>query len=301
MQLITEAQVAQVLGQPDAHERVLATLRHAFTELGRGRAAVLARSRAAHSTADGQALMVSAMGAVLPEVLGTKVYSTRNGQFQFLINLFATATGAPLATLEANELTRVRTAATTALAVEALAAPQAAVLAIFGAGTQARAHAQALLARKAYERVLVVARSGAAEFAAEIGGEVADAVTAAGQAEVLITATRASEPLFDGVLVKPGALVCAVGSSKPIARELDDTLLARAAAIVVEWLPAARQEAGELVRAAPGVVQPERLVELGTLLAAPVARDPAGIVVYKSVGIGLEDVALAHLVYQALQ
>src|SRR6218665_925432 len=154
MQVITEAQVAEVLRRTDATD----ALRRAFTELGRGRAAVLARSRAAHSTADGQALMVSAMGAVLPEVLGTKVYSTRNGQFQFLISLFDTASGAPLARLEANELTRVRTAATTALAVEALAAPQAAVLAIFGAGAQARAHAEAIRPLRAFERVLVCAR-----------------------------------------------------------------------------------------------------------------------------------------------
>jgi len=302
MQLITESQVAQTLTQPAA---ALAALRQAFVQLGRGEAAVLARGRAA-ATHEGAALMVSAMGAVLAGsgVLGTKVYSTRNGQFQFVITLFDSATGAPLATLEANELTRVRTSLTTALAVDALAAPDAKVLAIFGAGTQARAHAEAIRPLRAFERVLVCARNGAAaaEFAAQIGGaEVVDAATAARTADVIVTATRASEPLFDGALVKPGAFVAAVGSSKPVARELDDALLARAAAIVVEWLPAAQAEAGELVRAAPGVIAPERLKELGSLLLAPPARDPQAITVYKSVGIGLEDVALADLVYRSLQ
>ena len=299
MLLITEAQVAQALSQAP-RAAIHSALRQAFVQLAEGRAAVLARGRAGATAVDGAALMVSAMGAVLDDVLGTKVYSTRNGQFQFVITLFDSASGAPLATLEANELTRLRTAATTALAVDALAAPDARVLALFGAGTQARAHAQALRGLRRFERVLVCARSGGEAFAAEIGAELVDAASAAAQADVIVTCTRASEPLFDGALVRPGALVAAVGSSKPAARELDDALLARAAAIVVEWLPAARAEAGELVRAAPGVIVPERLIELGSLLAAPRPHDPQAITVYKSVGIGLEDVALARLVHQSL-
>lgn len=299
MLLITESQVAQALSLAPA-ATIHSALRQAFVQLAEGRAAVLARGRAGASAADGAALMVSAMGAVLDDVLGTKVYSTRNGQFQFVITLFDSATGVPLATLEANELTRLRTAATTALAVDTLADPAAKVLAVFGAGTQARAHAQALRGLRRFERVLVCARSGGEAFAAEIGAELVDAASAAAQGDVIVTCTRASEPLFDGALVRPGALVAAVGSSKPAARELDDALLARAAAIVVEWLPAARAEAGELVRAAPGVIAPERLIELGSLLAAPRPHDPQAITVYKSVGIGLEDVALARLVHQSL-
>ncbi len=91
-----------------------------------------------------------------------------------------------------------------------------------------------------------------------------------------------------------------MGSSNPAARELDDTLLARAELIVVEWLPAAQAEAGEFVRAAPGTIDPNRVTELGKLLVRGSAYDrrAGDIVVYKSVGIGLEDVALAHLVYQ---
>ncbi len=112
------------------------------------------------------------------------------------------------------------------------------------------------------------------------------------------TCTRATEPLFDGGLVRPGAFVAAVGSSKPAARELDDALLARAALIAVEWLPAAEAEAGEFRRAAPGVIEPGRVAELGALLNKPRLRSAGDITVYKSVGIGLEDVALAQLVCQ---
>lgn len=306
MQLITEDQVAAVLSLPTAR----AALRQAFEQFGRGQGAVLARSRAGAGAANGATLMVSAMGAVLPQmgVLGTKVYATRNGQFQFLINLFSTETGLPLACIEANELTRLRTAATTAVAVEALARPDAQVLAIYGSGTQARAHAEALLPLRNFRRVLVCARSGANEFAAALAeahglsAVAVDAASAASQADVIVTCTRATEPLFEGRLVRPGAFVAAVGSSKPAARELDDALLARAGLIVVEWKPAASAEAGEFCRAAPGIVADEHVAELGTLLAdGPRAIGADAIVVYKSVGIGLEDIAIAHHVYQALQ
>jgi ornithine cyclodeaminase len=299
MKLITEHQVAACLS-PAA---VRASLHAAFCDLGAGRATVLARSRAG----DVQAGMVSAMGAVLPslDVLGTKVYATRKGQFQFLVNLFELSTGLPLATLEANELTRLRTAATTALAVELLASPHAPQLAVFGAGVQAQAHVAALWPLRNFKELLLCARSGAEELAAQYRaqGLPARAVKAqeAAAAAVVVTATRANEPLFDGAWVQPGALVAAVGSSKPAARELDDALLARAASIVVEWTPAAEQEAGEFRRAAPGVIDPAKVLELGALLLQPPAWEPQAITVYKSVGIGLEDVALGHTVLKATE
>ncbi|KQY90526.1 ornithine cyclodeaminase family protein [Pelomonas sp. Root1444] len=307
MRLITEADVATVL-DPDS---AVAALRAAFAQHGRGQAQVLARHRAITSL-DGASLAISAMGAildadgVLPAVLGTKVYSARNGKYNFLVSLFSADTGAALATLEANEFTRLRTAAASAVAADLLALPDAKTLAVFGAGIQARAHAEALSRVRRFERVLVCARSGAEAFAAELAAALAlpvaavDAATAASQADVIATATRSATPLFNGELVKPGAFVAAVGSSTKAARELDDTLLARAALVVVEWHEAARQEAGDIVLAAPGVIAPERLVELGELLLRPRPRSPQDIVVYKSVGIGLEDVALARLVAHRL-
>lgn len=311
MRLITEADVAAELNPDNAR----AALRAAFAQLGRGQAQVLGRHRAT-ATEGGAALAISAMGAILaadsaaegglPAVLGTKVYSARNGRYHFLVSLFDAATGAPLATLEANEFTRLRTAAATAVAAELLAPAEARTLALFGAGIQARAHAEALVRVRRFERVLVCARSGAAAFAAELAQalglpvQAVDAATAAAEADVIATATRSATPLFDGALVKPGAFVAAVGSSTPSARELDDALLACAAWVVVEWKTAAEQEAGELVQAVPGVIAPGRVVELGELIVRPRPRGPQDIVVYKSVGIGLEDVALARLVARRL-
>lgn len=311
MRLITEAEVAAVL-DPDS---AVAALRAAFTQHGRGQAQVLARHRVTASQ-DGAALAISAMGAILgadstaqgelPAVLGTKVYSARNGQYNFLVSLFAADTGAAIATLEANEFTRLRTAAATAVAADLLARPDAKTLAVFGGGIQGRAHAEALTRIRRFERLLVCARSGAGAFAAELREtlglpvQAVDAATAASEADVIATATRSATPLFDGGLVKPGAFVAAVGSSTKAARELDDALLKRASLVVVEWRTAAELEAGDIVQAAPGVIAPDRLVELGELIVNPRPRGPQDIVVYKSVGIGLEDVALARLVAHRL-
>ena len=303
MHLITESQVRDTLTLPDA----ISALRAAFIQHGLGQATVLPRSRAAltdpHS---GAPLMISAMGALLAEVSGTKVYSTRNGQFQFVVTLFSNQTGLPLATVEANELTRLRTAAATAVAADKLMLPDSRVLAIFGAGKQAHVHAEALLPLRRFERVLICARSEGAAFADllardfGVNAEVVDAATAAAAADCLVTCTRATEPLFDGALGKAGAFVAAVGSSKPVARELDDALLARSSLIAVEWLPAAEAEAGEFKRAAPGAIAPEKVVELGQLLMKPRTRLVDEVIVYKGVGIGLEDVAIAHWIYQRL-
>jgi ornithine cyclodeaminase len=296
VQLITEAQVAATLDRDTARQ----ALHAAFAQHGRGQAQVLARHRAT-SAVDGTALAISTMGAILqadgdlPAVLGTKVYSARNGKYHFLVSLFSADTGAPLATLEANEFTRLRTAAATAVAADLLARPDARTLAVFGAGIQARAHLEALTPLRRFERVLVCARSGAEALAAGFGGEAVDAATAAAEGDVIVTATRSPTPLFDGAQVRPGAFVAAVGSSTRAARELDDTLLARAATIAVEWRTAAELEAGDLVHCPA-----ERWVELGALIAQPRPRAAADIAVYKSVGIGLEDVALARVVARRL-
>ena len=305
MRLITDADVAEVITMRDA----VASLAAAFEQFGNGAGSVAPRVRATAERA-GQAMAIATMGAALPAagVCGAKVYSTVKGQFNFVIVLFSAITGEALATIEANEITRYRTAAASAVAMQRLATQDAATLAIFGTGVQARAHAEAFLLTRAFQRVLVAGRASAPEFAnwvqTEFGiaASAVDAATAAGEGDVLVTATRATEPLFDGTRVKRGAFVAAVGSSKPAARELDDALLARADLIVVEWLPAAQAEAGEFVRAAPGTIDPTRVTELGKLLVGgtPYDRRPGDIVVYKSVGIGLEDVALAHLVYERL-
>jgi ornithine cyclodeaminase len=303
MRLITDEDVASLLTMREA----IAAMTAAFEQFGNGAGAVVPRVRAAAEHRQ-QLAAIATMGAALPAagVVGAKVYSTVAGRFNFIVVLFSSLTGEPLAAIAANELTRFRTAAASAVAMQRLAARDARTLAIFGTGVQAKAHAEALLLVHPFEQVRVAGRAAAPEFANWIQTEfgvaarAVDAATAVRESDVIVTATRASEPLFDGTQVKPGTFIAAIGSSKPAARELDDAVLARSELIVVEWLPAAQAEAGEFVRAAPGTIDPVRVTELGKLLVKGTAyeRRAGDIVVYKSVGIGLEDVALAHLVYQ---
>jgi ornithine cyclodeaminase len=306
VRLISDQDVAQLVNMREA----IAAMTAAFEQYGNGAGAIAPRVRAA-ADHNGHSAVIAVMGAALPAagVIGAKAYSTVDNRSHFVIVLFSALTGAPLATVEANQITRLRTAAVSAVALRHLGARDARTLALFGAGVQARAHAEAFLLTHPFERVLVAARTGGPEFADWIGTEfgvravAVDAASAAREAEVIATCTRSSEPLFDGSTVRPGTLVVAVGAAKPQARELDDALLARAERIVVEWLPAALADAGEFARAGADVIDPTRVVELGRLLVGGGhgwQRRAQDVIVFKSVGIGLEDVALARLVWDRL-
>jgi ornithine cyclodeaminase len=299
----TDAQIDELIG----FEQAIPALENAFRQFARGAAAVQRRVRT-----EAGATKLSTLGAVLcdADMAGAKVYTTIRGQFNFMIVLFRASDGQCLATLDANAITRLRTAATTVLAVRRLARAGARTAAIFGTGVQGRAHAHALATFTDLATLRIVGVEGDAALAHALNdahgarGVAASAVSAAHAidgAEVIVTATRATAPLFDGRALMPGALVAAIGSSLPHAREVDDITLARASRIVVELRDQAREEAGDLVLAAPGIVDWPNVAELGDVLendALSRQRDDE-IIVYKAVGIGLQDVALAALAYRA--
>jgi ornithine cyclodeaminase len=285
MRHFTDADVDRVLDGAPIEE----TLRRAFIALAEGRAAQQARVRT-----DAGGVKLSTLGGVIPElgVAGAKVYTTIGGRFSFLVALFSTHTGAPLATFEANALTKWRTAGVSLVAARAAARTHPRAITVFGTGVQGRSHADAFSRAWPDAQLRVVDRHASAR-------QVADAI---GGADIVVTATRSSVPLFDGALVQDGTFVAAVGSSKPDARELDDRLLGRAARVIVEWREQALREAGDLLLA-PGPLR-ERLdiVDLGDVLAskAPGRNSPGDIVVFKSVGVGIEDVAVAGLAFERL-
>ncbi len=289
---ITDADVERCLAAVPAGQ-LEAVLRDAFVALSAGDAAQQARIRT-----DAGGVKLSTLGAVLPQqgVAGAKVYTTIVGQFRFLIALFSARTGEPIATLDAGAITRRRTAAVSLLAARAALRPRATVanIAILGTGVQARSHAEAfgVAFPKAAVRML-----GRAEVA-QAGPDSLAAVIR--RADIVITATRSALPLFDGALVAPGAFVAAVGSSRPDTRELDDALLGRAARMIVEWKEQSLREAGDWLLADAMVRAVLPVVQLGEVLAGTAAARTAAddIVIFKSVGVGLEDVAVAGLVYR---
>lgn len=301
MTLITDEQVRNVLTLRESSDVV----REAFVAAARGQAVTLPRSRT-----NLDHLTLSVMGGIVAPagMCGAKVYSTNAGQFDFVIVLFDGKDGHYLATIQGNALTEFRTAATTRVAIEAQQPAEGSTLAIFGTGVQAKAHLATMLELGIFHRVFIVSRGEGAALAnafakshPDVEFKTADAATAVPESDVIITCTRSATPLFDGNLLKSDAIVAAIGSSKPQTREIDDVTLQRAARIIVEHKGQARKEAGDLVMAKGGVVDWDRVVEIGDVLTGEAANSPAqGIRVYKSVGVGLVDVALAALVYKKI-
>lgn len=303
MRLVSDAEVRAVADLDAAAEAVA----DAFRQQAAGTTAIQPRHRIAMN-----GTKLSTMGAVLPGsgVAGAKVYTTVDGQFRFLVLLFDAADGTPLACLEADAFTEIRTAAVTAVVAAALAAPDAAKLAVFGTGVQARAHVRALARRFPLTEVAVVSRGDAGGFCRDLSAETgvslrqADAAAAVAGAGLVITATRSKTPVFDGAALAPGAFVAAVGSTLPDGAELDRETIRRAASVVVEWRPQTLAEAGDLLLAdADGVLDSDRVIEVGEALADPSRARPGpdSIVVFESVGIALEDVAVAAAVWRRLQ
>ncbi len=300
MQHITDAMVDAAVTPQDAQQ----VLEDAFRSFDAADAAMQERIRT-----EAGGVKLSTLGAVLPgqQVAGAKVYTTIRGQFSFVILLFSTVDGRPLASFDAAAITRLRTAACSVIAARHLARPGARRLALFGAGVQGCAHAEQLAQAFDLAQILVCDPHAPDTLAADLQDRcglpvrLCAAEEAVDGADIVVTASRATSPLFSGDALAPGCFVAAIGSSLPHTRELDDRALERASVIAVEWLPQAQREAGDLVLARPGLVD-GKLVELGALVSgrAKGRQNDHEITVYKAVGVGLQDVALAGLAYRRL-
>lgn len=212
-----------------------------------------------------------------------------------VIVLFEPETGEPLAVMDGRLITEMRTAAVSAVAAEHLARPDAAVLAILGSGVQAKSHLEALRHIRPFAEVRVWSPRHAAAFAERHGVKAAPTAEAAVRdAGVVVVATSSPAPVLEGRWLAPGTHVNAVGAVRPDWRELDDDLLARAR-LYVESRDAAHQDSGD-VRAAR-----EPFAEIGEVVAGKRSGrvNESEITLFKSVGVAIEDIASASLVYDA--
>ena len=213
-------------------------------------------------------------------------------------------TGAALALLDGTALTALRTGAAGGVAAGILSRPESAVVALFGAGAQARAQLQALVAVRRIREVRVVTRDPAHAAALRdwAAGEPAlawlaivarPAREALAGADLVVTATTSRTPVFPGAALGPGVHITAVGSYTPEMRELDEATL-RGARLVVDQRTAALAEAGELRGRTP-----EDVVELGEVLAGTARgrTDPAERTIFKSVGNAIQDLVVASRAY----
>lgn len=303
MRHITDAMIDAAISPADAQ----ATLRDALDRSGRGEAAMQERMRT-----EAGGVKLSTLGAVIPgqKVAGAKVYTTIAGQFNFVILLFSTETGLPLASFDAGAITRLRTAACSVIAASHLARPGARRMALLGCGVQGQAHVEQFAAAYKLDGVRVFSTHASPEVIAGLQQRCgvpielcATAEAAIADADIIVTASRSKTPLFSGDKLPAGCFIAAVGSSLPTTRELDDTALRRASLIAIEWRRQTLREAGDLVTAAPDALLPEgKVVELADVVCGklPGRVDDEQITLYKSVGVGLQDVALAGLAWSRL-
>ncbi len=282
-------------------DHLLEALERVFVELSAGRVSV--PPRIAAQTERG---FLAAMPGYADGILETKLVSVFAGNHevglpshQATIALFDDQTGRPLALMDGTEITGVRTGAASAVATRALARPDATVLAVLGAGVQARSHIDAATRVRQFAEVRVASRNAehARALADEIGGTAyASFEEAVAGADVVCACTDAGRPILDAGRLEPGMHVTSVGASRD-GPELDPAvmragLLAVESRVAFEPYPAGAHELQGLDR--------NDAVELGEILAG--AREgrtsPEQITIYKSTGHAVEDAAAAGLVYR---
>jgi alanine dehydrogenase len=212
-----------------------------------------------------------------------------------MIMLFRPETGEPLVVMDGRLITEMRTGAVSAVATNVLARKDAMVLAIIGSGVQARSHLEALRLVRSFREVRVWSPHNATKFAEQFNLQAtASAEEAVRGADVIVVATSSRTPVLCGEWLSPGAHVNAVGACRPDWRELDDEVLQRAQ-IFVESREAALQESGDVIAAGKDPA------EIGEVIAGtrPGRQSSQEITLFKSVGVAVEDVVTADLVYRA--
>jgi thiomorpholine-carboxylate dehydrogenase len=241
------------------------------------------------------------MPAVYHNIMGAKlvtVFPKNAGTLlpthQAIIVVLNATNGQPVAVLDGRLITEMRTAAVTAVATKYLSTTDARKLAILGSGVQAKAHYAALQTVRHFDEVSVWSRnsSHAQKLAAEIGATATSAEGAVRKADVVVTVTSAEEPILRGEWLKKGTLLNAVGAVGLTRRELDTA--AMQGAVVVDSRQAAAAESGDIAFAGVKVYG-----ELGEILAGKLATPSAGHVVFKSLGLAVEDLAAASLVLES--
>ena len=203
-------------------------------------------------------------------------------------------TGRPLAIMDGRLITEMRTAAVSAAATKILAKPGPCVLGILGSGVQARSHWEALNLVREFSEVRVWSQTtaNAKKLATEIGATATSAEATVRDADVVVVATSSRTPVLRGAWLKQGAHVNAVGACRPDWRELDDDAMKNV--IFVDSREGAMKESGDILLSGARIY-----AELGEVFAGKVPSRKEETTIFKSLGMAVEDVASALLVYRA--
>jgi ornithine cyclodeaminase len=303
IRILSAEDVRTALPMPKAIE----AMKLAFGEYSSGKATVPLRSSIA--TAGGVTLLMPAYLAA-SQTLAVKLLSLYDGnpsrglpRITAVVLVFDPQSGIPLAIMDGQSLTALRTGAAGGLAADLLSRQDAKAVTLFGAGVQARTQLQAVMAVRAIERLLILdpVRDAAERLAAEVAAWPspprsidlpASADAAVSEADIVIAATTSSRPLFDGKRLRPGCHVTAVGAFTPDAREVDDATVGRAR-VVVDSREACLEESGDIIQS-----QAHIDAELGEIVngARPARVTEGEITFFKSVGLAVQDAAAAFMV-----
>jgi ornithine cyclodeaminase/alanine dehydrogenase-like protein (mu-crystallin family) len=293
---VTEKDVAEFLDMPSA----IHALRAAFAARAREQANIIPRTRWGF---EDRRLNVMGGGLATQHRYALKSY----GAGAFHVLLYSQKDGL-LAIMEANVLGQIRTGAASAVATEKMARPAGKSVALIGTGRQARTQALALHAIGMLSELAVAARDRGKlqSFCDALAKEVNVPVRAAASgkdacagADIVIAATNSATPVVMKPWLKAGAHVVGMGANAANRRELDPEIVLSAALLVTDDIPQAKLEAAEFIDLAKaGRLDWSAIKPLHEIVAAPPAnRDAVALTVFKSLGVGLEDVAVASVIY----
>jgi len=302
--LLTEADVRSLLTMPLAIEVVEESLRL------QGKGELILHPRRRIKLPDSALLHYMAAADPVHSYIGMKIYTVAHGGARFVVPLFRSTTGEMAALIEADALGQIRTGAATGVATKYLANTKASNVGIIGTGYQARTQLEAVAVVRRLQRVRAYGRDPGrrAEFCHEMSERIGLSVGAASSSEeavrgadIVITATSATQVVLEGTWFSPGMHINAMGANWPQKRELDAAAVGRADLVVVDSIEQSKMEAGDLIQAfGDDQSRWTTVQELGRIVAAQASgRTTADqITLFKSNGIATWDLAAAVRVYE---
>jgi alanine dehydrogenase len=303
---LTENEVRELLDM----EIAINVVEDVFRHLGDGTAMNVPRARAHYS---GIHLHTMSAAAEYLGVVGFKAYTTTAQGARFHVALYSGTSGELLALVEANYLGQLRTGAASGVATECMARPDAKVVGLFGSGRQAATQLKAVCTVRKIEAVEVYSRNEErcrafvdlmSEFCNTRVVLSRNPDETAAEKDIVICATTARTPLFEGRVLDEGTHLNVIGSNFLSRAEIDATTVHRADTIVCDSIEQCKLEAGDFVQALEeGSVEWSNMHELAQVVCGlETGRKTAeSVTLFKSVGLAIEDVALAHRLYTLAQ
>ena len=302
---LTEREVVDLLPMNECID----VLDEAFAHAGAGQVEIKPRSRIRMPNGFFHFMAASDAGH---QVFGYKAYPSFGGPggAKFMVMLYDFESGQMLACMEAGRLGQIRTGAASGLATKYMARENAATVAVFGSGFQARSQLEAICVARNISKVKVYSRrqERRQEFASQMGERLNLEVLAVdsppdciADADIVVTITSSRDPVFEGAGLAPGTHINAAGGNHWQRREVDEDTVTRADVIVVDDLDQAKVECGDLMwLEARGTFRWDMAHELQEVVAGRLKGRPSeqSITLFESMGVGLEDIAAAQLVYR---